>query len=164
VTKSFWLYALLLTVLPSGVPSQSKARPEDEAAIKRVIQQWHESFEKRDANARTALLTENTIFINAFGVEREGKQNVATFWKELFASGTFDQSTVVVPKENMRFLAADIAIVDRFEDVTGQRGVETGKPLPPRKVHLTFVLVKSSGRWLVAYYRAGDLRDPETAR
>jgi uncharacterized protein (TIGR02246 family) len=128
------------------------------------MRQWLESFEKRDAGLRNKLLTDDTVFYNAFGIEREGKQNVSSFWQELFASGTFDQSQVKVPKEKIRFLNADLAIVDRFEEVTGQRGVESGKPLPPRNVQLTFVLTKTDGKWLVAYYRAGDLRDPETAR
>ena len=109
-------------------------------------------------------MTEDTVFVNAFGVEREGKESVAAFWKELFASGTFDQSQLTVPREKIRFLRPDLAIVDRFEDITGQRGVETGKPLPPRKVHLTFVLTKTDRGWLVADDRAGDLRDLETAR
>jgi hypothetical protein len=33
-------------------------------------------------------------------------------------------------------------------------------PECPADVHL----IKTDGKWLVAYYRAGDLRDPETAR
>jgi hypothetical protein len=71
---------------------------------------------------------------------------------------------VKVSKQNIRFLNTDVAIVDRFEEVTGQRGLETRKPLPQRNVHLTYILVKTGGKWLVAYYRAGDLRDPATAR
>ena len=114
------------------------------------MRQWHESFDKRDADLRNRLLTEDTVFVNAFGVEREGKESVAAFWKELFASGTFDQSQLTVPREKIRFLRPDLAIVDRFEDITGQRGVETGKPLPPRKVHLTFVVTKTDRGWLVA--------------
>ena len=111
------------------------ARP-DENAIKAVIRSWAESFES-DATQRNSLLTEDTVFFNAFGVERPGKQQVTTFWRELFATGTFDQAKVSVPNEKIRFLRPDLAIVDRFEDVSGQRGLESGKALPPRKVHLT---------------------------
>jgi uncharacterized protein (TIGR02246 family) len=161
--KGFCLCALL-TLTPAICFAQFKASPEDEAAIKKIMRQWLESFEKRDASLRNGLLTEDTVFFNAFGFEREGKVDVSAFWKELFASGTFDQAKVTVPKEKIRFFGPDLAIVDRFEEVTGQRGVETGKALPLRKVQLTFVMMKRDGSWLVAYYRAGDLRDPETAR
>ena len=154
---------LLLMFMRAPCITQSGAT-SDSDAIKAVIHSWVESFKKRDANLRNSLLTEDTVFFNAFGVERAGKHEVTTFWKELFDSGTFDQATVIVPKEKIRFLRPDLAIVDRFEDVTGQRGLESGKALPPRKVHLTFVMTKENGRWLVSYYRAGDLRDPETAR
>jgi uncharacterized protein (TIGR02246 family) len=162
MTKVLCFSMMLMFVSAAGL-TQSGAT-SDSDAIKAVIRSWAESFEKRDANLRNSLLTQDTVFFNAFGVERVGKQEVTTFWKELFATGTFDQAKVIVPKEKIRFLRPDLAIVDRFEDVTGQRGVESGKALPPRKVHLTFVMIKEGGRWLVSYYRAGDLRDPETAR
>jgi len=163
VRKNFWLGALL-TLLPTVGLGLSRASPQDEEAVRKVIQQWHESFAKRDADLRNRLLTEDTVFLNAFGVEREGKESVTAFWKELFGSGTFNQSQLTVRREKIRFLRPDLGIVDRFEDVIGQRGVETGKPLPTRKVHLTFVMTKTDKGWLVAYYRAGDLRDPETVR
>jgi uncharacterized protein (TIGR02246 family) len=154
----------LLILVPGVYHAQPKGSQQEQDAVKNVMRQWLESFEKRDANARNALLTEDTVFYNAFGVEREGRQNVSTFWQKLFASGTFDQSKLNVTKEQIRFPNADVAIVDRFEELTGQRGVESGKPLPGRNIHLTFVLIKTGGKWLVAYYRGGDLRDPETAR
>lgn len=163
MTKAFCF--CVITILPPALClTQSKTTPPEQDAIQAVIRSWTESFEKRDANLRNNLLTDDTVFFNAFGVERVGRQEVATFWTELFATGTFDHAKVVIPKETIKFLRPDLAIVDRFEEVTDQRGVETGKPLPPRKVHLTFVVAKEGGRWLVAYYRAGDLRDPETAR
>lgn len=161
--KTWWLCALL-AIVPSICVAQPKATQQDEDAIGHVLKQWLESFDKRDAGLRNRLLTDDSVFYNAFGMEREGKKNVSSFWQELFASGTFDQGVMKVAKERIRFLKADVAIVDRFEEITGQRGVQTGKPLPPRKVQVTFVLIKIDGEWLVAYYRAGDLRDLQTAR
>jgi uncharacterized protein (TIGR02246 family) len=153
-----------LAALSAPAGTRGQGGQQDEEAIKKVMRQWLESFEKRDAGLRNELLTEGTVFINAFGVEREGKESVGAFWKELFASGTFDQSKLRITQEKIRFLRPDLAVVDRFEEVTGQRGIETGQTLPPRRIHLTFILAKAGGRWLVAYYRGGDLRDPATAR
>ena len=158
------LLCTLLTLLPAVCPAQTTGGPREEEAVKKVLRQWLESFEKRDAGLRNELLTEGTVFYNAFGVEREGKESVGAFWKELFATGAFDQSKLRITQEKIRFLRPDLAVVDRFEEVTGQRAIETGQTLPPRRVHLTFILAKTGARWLVDYYRGGDLRDSATAR
>jgi uncharacterized protein (TIGR02246 family) len=162
--RKIFLLGVLLIFLPTMCSAQREGGSQDEKAVKQVMQQWLDSFEKRDANLRNVLLTEDTVFINAFGVQREGKENVSAFWKELFATGTFDQSKVTITQEKIRFLRPEVAIVDRFEKVSGQLGPETGKSLPPRNIHLTFILTKTGKSWLVAYYRGGDLRDPETGR
>jgi uncharacterized protein (TIGR02246 family) len=162
--KKTLLLCALLILVPMVCSTQAESASQDEDALKKVMRQWLDSFEKRDANLRNVLLTEDTVFINAFGLEREGKENVSAFWKELFATGTFDQSKLTITQEKIRFLRPEVAIVDRFEEVTGQVGPETGKSLAPRSVHLTFILTKTSKGWLVAYYRAGDLRNPATAR
>jgi uncharacterized protein (TIGR02246 family) len=158
------LLCALFTLIPTVCPAQAKGSTQDEEAIRKVMRQWLESFEKRDATLRNGLLTEGTVFINAFGVEREGRESVSAFWRELFATGTFDQSKLTIRQEKIRFLRPDLAIVDRFEDVTGQRATETGRVLPPRNVHLTFILTRTGAGWLVAYYRAGDLRTDSITR
>jgi uncharacterized protein (TIGR02246 family) len=162
--KTLLAVGALLILLPTICATQPEARSQDEDSIKKVMRQWLDSFESRNADIRNVLLTEDTVFINAFGVQREGKKSVGAFWKELFATGTFDQSKLTITQEKIRFLRPEVAIVDRFEEVTGQRGPETGKSLPPRSVHLTFILTKTAEGWKVAYYRAGDLRDPATGR
>jgi uncharacterized protein (TIGR02246 family) len=158
------LICALLIILPTLCWAQLEVDSKDKEAIQKVMQQWLQSFEKRDAELRNVLLSEDTVFINAFGVQREGKKEVSAFWKELFATGTFDQSKLMITDEKLHFVRGDVAIVDRFEEVIGQRGPETGKTLAPRKIHLTFILTKKDDVWLVAYYRGGDLRDLETGR
>ena len=157
--RKLFLLGALLVLLPTVCSAQVGGSSQDKDAIKQIMQQWLESFEKRDADLRNVLLTEDTVFINAFGVEREGKESVSAFWKELFATGTFDQSKITITQEKIRFLRPEVAIVDRFEEVTGQRDPETGKSWAPRRIHLTFVLTRSGQGWRVAYYRGGDLRD-----
>ncbi len=54
-------------------------------------------FQKRDAKLRAGLFTEDGVFVNAFGVQREGRAAIERFWKELFATGTFNQAEVIPP-------------------------------------------------------------------
>ena len=83
------LLCTLLTLTPAVCPAQTTGGLREEETVKKVLRQWLESFEKRDAGLRNDLLTEGTMFYNAFGVEREGKESVGAFWKELFVTGTF---------------------------------------------------------------------------
>jgi hypothetical protein len=61
----------------------------------------------------------------------------------------------------IRFLTPDEAIVDRFEEATGQTGIETKRLLPSRRIHLTLIMKRGGEGWLMAL---ADLRDLSTAR
>ena len=154
----------IFVMWPSIGLAQVKGDPDDEAAIKKAFAKSRESVEKRDANLRASLYTENAVFYNAFGVEREGREAIREFWKYIFASGTFNQSTFKITSEKIRFLSKEIAVVDIFEELTGQRAPETGRELPARFVHLTFIMTKKGKEWSFAYYRAGDIRTDSIAR
>jgi uncharacterized protein (TIGR02246 family) len=152
------ILSVMLALWPSIGLAQSRGSPADEAAIKKTLGKSRESVEKRDADLRAGLYTEDAVFYNAFGVEREGREAIREFWRYLFASGTFSQSAFTITKEKIKFLRPDVAVVDIFEEVTGQRALETGRELPARSVHLTLIMMKKRDEWSVTYYRAGDLR------
>ncbi len=158
------ILSALLVLLPSICLAQGKGKPADEAAIRQVLAKSRESVEKRDADLRAGLYTEDAVFYNAFGVEREGREAIRELWGQIFASGTFNQSTFEITKERIRFLSPDVAVVDIFEEVTGQRAPETGRELPARSVQLTLIMMKKENEWFIAYYRAGDVRTDSIAR
>jgi uncharacterized protein (TIGR02246 family) len=151
----------LLTIVAAG---QAGDTAKDEAAIMKVIEGINQSFQTRDAKLRASLFTEDGIFINAFGVQREGRAAIEEFWRDLFATGTFNQTDVKVTDLKVRFLTPDIAAVDRFEEATGQRGTETKRVLPPRRIHLTLIMKRTADGWRMAYYSAADLRELSTVR
>jgi uncharacterized protein (TIGR02246 family) len=156
--------ATAITLLAILAAAQERNIAKDEAGIKKVIDALNESFQKRDAKLRASLFTEDGVFINAFGVQREGKAAIEQFWKELFATGTFNQTEVKITDMRVKFLTPDVALVDRFEEATGQRGTESKRLLPPRRIHLTLIMKRSGDGWLMAYYSAADLRDLSTAK
>jgi uncharacterized protein (TIGR02246 family) len=162
--KRVLLAAMAIGLLTTFTAAQPRDSARDEDAIKRVIEDLNESFQKRDAKLRASLFTEDGIFINAFGVQRECRASIEQFWKDLFATGTFNQTEVKIAEMKIRFLNPDVAIVDRFEEATGQRGIETKRLLPPRRIHLTLIMKRTGDKWLMAYYSAADLRDLSTAR
>jgi len=160
----YFVLGAVLALWPAVCLAQTGRGQGDEAAIKRAIGRLRETVEKRDADLRVALFSEDGVFYNAFGVEREGRESIREFWKYVFASGTFTRSEFKITKEKIRFLTRDVAVVDIFEEVTGQRAPETGRELPPRSVQLTLIMTKKGGEWLVAHYRAGDIRTDSIAR
>jgi uncharacterized protein (TIGR02246 family) len=162
--KRLLLAATAVSLLTTLASAQVRDSAQDEATIKKVIDGLNDSFQKRDAKLRASLFTEDGVFINAFGLQREGRGAIEQFWKELFATGTFNQTEVKITEMKIRFLTPDVAIVDRFEEATGQRGVETKRVLPLRRIHLTLIMKRDGDRWLMAYYSAADLRDLSTAR
>jgi uncharacterized protein (TIGR02246 family) len=162
--KRFLLAATTVILLTTVAAAQVRDTAKDEEAIRKLIEGLNESFQKRDAKLRASLFTEDGVFINAFGLQREGRAAIEQFWTELFAIGTFNQTEVKITQLKVRFLTPDVAIVDRFEEATGQRGMETQRLLPPRRIHLTLIMKRSGDRWLMAYYSAADLRELSTAR
>jgi uncharacterized protein (TIGR02246 family) len=158
------ILSAVLAMWPAICLGQSEGNPGDEAAIKRTIAKLRESVEKRDADLRAGLFTEDAVFYNAFGVEREGREAIKEFWKNVFASGTFSKSVFKITKEKIRFLGPGLAVIDIFEEVTGQRAPETGRELPLRSVQLTLIMTKKGNQWFVAHYRAGDIRTDSIAR
>jgi uncharacterized protein (TIGR02246 family) len=162
--KRFLLAATTVILLTTVAAAQVRDTAKDEEAIRKLIEGLNESFQKRDAKLRASLFTEDGVFINAFGLQREGRAAIEQFWTELFAIGTFNQTEVKITQLKVRFLTPDVAIVDRFEEATGQRGMETQRLLPPRWIHLTLIMKRSGDRWLMAYYSAADLRELSTAR
>jgi uncharacterized protein (TIGR02246 family) len=162
--KRLLLIATAIGLVTTFTAAQSRYSARDEDAIKRIVDGLSESFQKRDAKLRASLFTEDGIFINAFGVQREGRASIEQFWKDLFATGTFNQTEIKITEMKIKFLTPDVVIVDRFEEATGQRGVETKRLLPPRRIHLTLIIKRTGDKWLMAYYSAADLRDLSTAR
>jgi uncharacterized protein (TIGR02246 family) len=128
--KRLLLDATAASLLTTLAAAQARDPAQDEAAIRKVVDGLNVSFQKRDAKLRASLFTEDGVSINAFGVQREGRAAIEQFWKELFATGTFNQTELKITEMKVRFLTRDVAVVDRFEEATGQRGSRRGGRSP----------------------------------
>lgn len=152
---NFVVGAVLLVSGNTPVAQQQKEASSPEELISR----FESTGSARDAAGRTALFTRDAVVINAFGNRVEGAEAIASFWKELYASGTFNQSKSERISLQRRELAPGLLLMDYVERLTGQRGPNSGRELPPRTVHITLILRQASGGWGIAYYRAGDVRE-----
>jgi len=159
------LIALVVVLMPSLVGAQ--AAITDSAAARKVAQllaAFDSTGSGRGGDSvalrRTALFSDDAVFINAFGVRIEGLDSLAAFWKMLYNSGSFGSSKIERVDRQQRMVAPDLVLVDHVERITGQHVPGTRQELPPRTAHITLLLRRqTAGDWRIVYYRAGDVRE-----
>ncbi len=133
--------AVFLLSCNSTVAQQQREYSSPEEQISR----FESTARARDADGRTALFTRDAVVINAFGNRVEGAEAVAAFWKELYASGTFDQSKSERISLQQREHAPGLLLMDNVERVTGKRDPNCGRELPPCTIHITLILMRATG-------------------
>lgn len=131
--------ALFASVTP-GVADEA----EDEAAIRKVMEQAYALANEHDAEGLTALLTEKW---EDWGGNRKGRTAWKKYWSELWerqkgARGKLLEEIGII------FVTPDVAIYKAIDETTGMLDAG-GKPLPSRKDLNAHVLVKENGAWLL---------------
>ncbi len=136
-------YLFILTIgfclLFTSVPAMAD-QAEDEAAIRKVVEQVNAAYNKKDAKAMASCITEN--FENWSGT-RKGRKQSSEYWAS--DKGQYKQLDEI----GIIFVTPDVAIFKEHGENTGGLDAD-GKPLPPQKVLEAWVLVKKNGNWLGA--------------
>jgi uncharacterized protein (TIGR02246 family) len=138
----------------SPAPNPSRAgSPEDEKAIRAVIDSFIQSFAKADAKAIAGLFTEQGEAISAEGVAIRGRSALEAHYAERFQASPGEK--LEVTPEPIHFLAPEAARVD------GRARLIVVGPEPPSssRFSATFLKTGAGGRWLLASLR--ELDDPE---
>ena len=123
-------------------------RDNDEKAIKRVMMQFEEAWNKHDANAYSSLFTPDADFTSWKGERAHGRESIRKFLAPWFKN-TFKQSTLKSTHNRIQFYGRDIATVDGEWEMTGLLD-QNLKPIPDRKDIPLFVVRKEEGTWLIA--------------
>ena len=157
------IVALAVCLAPAIAAAQPLALDSADArAVAQLMAAFDETGSGRGAEVgkkRASLFSDNAVFVNAFGVRREGKDSIGAFWMLVYTSGSFATSTIERLDRQQRVIGPGLVLVDHVERITGQRNPETGREMPPRTAHLTLLLQRQApGDWRIVYYRAGDVR------
>jgi uncharacterized protein (TIGR02246 family) len=120
----------------------------DEGAIRAILQQIEEAWNRSDSASIAAQFAEDANFIQIFGGQLDGRAAIEGSHRSIFDT-IYKGSRGSFPIRSIRFLRPDVAIVFARARVNFNEG---GKA---REIHTrpTLVVVKEHGRWQIVAFQ-----------
>lgn len=133
---------------------------ERDAPIRLIVAEQATAWNAGDGTAYSKQVAPEVSFTNLFGMVMYGKpafekrhsEILATFYK-----GTIKTHTV----RKIRFVTADVAIVDIDNELRGIKSMPAGIAVPPDgvlKTQLMEIFVRRDGQWLIEAYHNVDVK------
>lgn len=132
---------------------------EDVAAIQKMVADAVDNgWGKLDVAAAVAEYTPGAYWINAYGIEKEGKEEIEKFLTRIFAgAGMRHRKQLPLVFKSIRFIHPDIALVHTLQGATDQLKSD-GTPEGDRKSHVFRIMLKQDGKWLTDTFQVLDER------
>jgi uncharacterized protein (TIGR02246 family) len=149
------VFAVVIAI-PFSLGASSTAHPSDSAdraAIQLVLDAHGAAWTRGDADAATAVLTEDADWVSGSGKVFVGRPAITKMHRDMLsgpAKGT-RHSHPGTPK--IRFVTKDVAIVDGDSYMAGFHD-EHGNQLPAEYSRYAAVFVKKDGKWYVTAFRS----------
>ena len=157
--NKFMAAALLqLTLLPLSAAFAQDAAAE--AAIRAIVTEQVVAWNAGDGTRYANHLAPDASFTNLFGMVMYGAPAFANRHNEIlstFYKGTIKKHVV----RRIRFLTADVAIVDIDNEVHGVKAMPGGIVVPPDgvvKTQLMEVFARRDGQWWIEAYHNVDVK------
>jgi uncharacterized protein (TIGR02246 family) len=140
--------------LRNGLVARTAMSRNEEVAVRKVISDFADAWNRHDAKAMAELHTEDVNFVNIFGQWWKGRSEVEQGLRRGHATA-FSKSRMLVNSEMVKFLAPDVALV---------HGIMELQDAPPEtlgRCHSSRVIVKQNEMWLISSFQntlilAGD--------
>ena len=126
---------------------QMQGTPQDEQAIRTMVNQFVAAWNRNDAKALAGYFTTDSDLINPTGRVARGGSEVEKLFREE-QTGPFKATRFSLPLTHLRFLKPDIAVTDHEFEIDGVQG-----PVSTLRGLVTMVLRKDAGRWLITSAR-----------
>lgn len=127
----------------------------DEAAIRKTWQDYVAAWNKHDANALAAFMTEDADRRIPDGRISNGRAAVLDAIGNEFRS-VYRNATLSSDQVDVRFLTPDVAILDARDELRGVNGA--GESV--QRTNHTSIFLKRDGKWLTVAIRAWALPSP----
>ena len=151
------LAVLILISIPAAISwAKAESNSDGETAIKQLVANWSEGFNRKDPQACAMLFTEDGDFTSVRGDNDHGRPAVEKHYQKVFSTFLINAHRTDAVR-SVRFLSPTIASVDTEFEMTGATSPnpnEVAKPV--RKGLLTWIVVKQNGRWYIAIFHELD--------
>jgi uncharacterized protein (TIGR02246 family) len=134
---------------PPAATSQSMPTAADEAAVRRLLDQINQAWERGDAAAYASYHTPDADLVDFRGVHAAGRQEIIDLLQPAF-DGVLKNTRVEARIVDLRFLAADVAIFHTEGKIA---------PVGDDSVQ-TFVATKQGGQWRIAAFQNTRKQSP----
>jgi uncharacterized protein (TIGR02246 family) len=143
--KNLSIFLLLLTLTPAVRTASSQTA--DEAAIRKVVQQYDETRNRGDWKAYGGLFTADADQLVSSGTWRRGTADIMKSTADINAT-TYKGGKYTTTVDRVRTIAPTVALVDTTFEISNLAAGGTRKGLN------SMVLVKDGGQWRIAATRA----------
>ena len=139
---------------------QPAARTEDASVVRSIVSGVAGGWASGDAKAACSPYSQDAEWINAFGIERKGHDEICAFiGKVIRNKSRLAVHTTESEIRSVRFLGKNAAVVHAYGESEGQMTSDGLHPIGTRKTHWLLVLQKLKGQWLIVSHLVMDERD-----
>ena len=157
--RRFFIIGLMLCAAGTNAALHAQDA-QSEAAIRVIVADQAAAWNAGDGEAYAKDLAPEASFTNLFGMVMYGKPAFAKRHAEILATfykGTTKHHVI----RRIRFVTADVALVDIDNEVRGVRAMPGGSIVPVDgviKTQLMEVFVRRQQRWLIEAYHNVDVK------
>jgi uncharacterized protein (TIGR02246 family) len=146
------LASIILTAAsaqPASLAPRPAGTPEDEAAIRTIVNHWQQTWDRFDASFLEGDFAEDADWLNAFGVKIQGSSKILAFMAGMVKRPTVQGRKTTWDEPRIRFVRSDVALAYRDYRTVGHKTLD-GKEMPQRNTHATWFLTKDGGKWRIS--------------
>jgi uncharacterized protein (TIGR02246 family) len=143
---------LFLLLFPFAIAHarEKSATDADSTAIRQVVTNFVDAFNRHDAHAVSMCFAEDADFTNPQGIYKHGREQIEGRFASNFA-GRLKHARRKVNVHRIRFLSPHIASVEIGWEMTGAT-TENGTPIRLRKGVLAWIMTKQNGQWRITVF------------
>ena len=153
----YGMVVFFLTISFTAISQTIKCNPKDETAIRKVVNEFNNAWAEKNLNKYMALFAEDADWENAFGGRRNGHKEIEKLYANLITQ--FSTAKEIITDIKIGCISPNIALVDIYQTIEGQKLPKSGRIIPPRHIRITQIYKKLNNNWQIKVHRVADLRE-----
>ena len=135
----------------------------DQDAIGRTLIDLLTGFRERDADKLVGVYSADADWVNAFGTQKKGREEIVAYLRGLFGDDNFNAGQLKAPPETaVRVLTPDVVLVSAHLQVEGQKLAHGGVIEERDNFSLRVLQRQSDGKWLIVSEMYNDANREST--